>query len=99
MVIQCDVIYTPTEGKAVPKLARAGVLLSQRAGVERENRKALAVLSAETLMPSVGINYDSGWSYDATEHINKRWLHHFYQGTVESPTSHLWIDASQGLDD
>ena len=66
-------------------------------GAERENRKALAVLSAETFMPAVGINYDTGWFYDATELVNGRWLHHFYQGPSDTPTSHVWIDASQSI--
>jgi hypothetical protein len=96
--MQCDVIYTPSEGKSLPRLARAGVLLTQRVGAERENRKALAILSAETFMPAVGINYDTGWLYDATELVNGRWLHHFFQGTNDTPTSHVWIDASQSID-
>tara|TARA_B100002003_G_C13789698_1_gene390548 strand:+ start:278 stop:562 length:285 start_codon:yes stop_codon:yes gene_type:complete len=89
--MNCECIYTPDVGKPIPRLARSGIFLKQRVDAQRANQKAVAIHAAETLMPSVGLNFDSTWQYDATESIKDKWYHHFYQGTAEEPTRHLWI--------
>lgn len=91
--MKIDCIYTPDVGKPVPRLARAGVFLKQREKAGRANQKAIADHAAETLMPAVGLNFDTSWIYDATECIKGKWYHHFVQGTVETPSRHLWIQS------
>jgi transcription-repair coupling factor (superfamily II helicase) len=90
-VQKLSVIYECPDGKSV-RLTRASGYIEKSKTIDVQNQKALANLSAETLLPRVDINFDSSWQYIATESIDDRWCHHF-EKAAELPmlSEHVWL--------